>query len=88
MGIEPTSLAWKAKVLPLNYARIFSSGREDRIWTCDLLVPNQALYQAKLLPAVCKVKSEVFTLVYYSIVFFRTQAFFKQKNKKRGCPKT
>ena len=22
-GIEPPSLAWKAKVLPLNYARIF-----------------------------------------------------------------
>ena len=22
MGIEPTLLAWKAKVLPLNYARI------------------------------------------------------------------
>lgn len=28
----------------------FINGREDRIRTCDLLVPNQALYQAKLLP--------------------------------------
>ena len=27
------------------------SGRGDRIRTCDLLVPNQALYQAKLHPA-------------------------------------
>ena len=26
------------------------SGRGDRIRTCDLLVPNQALYQAKLHP--------------------------------------
>ncbi len=26
------------------------SGRGDRILTCDLLVPNQALYQAKLHP--------------------------------------
>ena len=26
------------------------SGRGDRIRTCDLLVPNQALYQAKLRP--------------------------------------
>src|SRR5688500_6575908 len=27
------------------------NGRGDRIRTCDLLVPNQALYQAKLHPA-------------------------------------
>ena len=25
-------------------------GREDRIWTCDPLVPNQVLYQAEPLP--------------------------------------
>ena len=30
MGIEPTSLAWKAKVLPLNYTRNkFHSGGEE-----------------------------------------------------------
>ena len=27
------------------------TGREDRIRTCDPLVPNQVLYQAELLPA-------------------------------------
>ena len=47
MGIEPTYLAWKASVLPLNYTRksLFSivANRGDRIRTCDLLVPNQAL---------------------------------------------
>ena len=43
MGIEPTYLAWKASVLPLNYTRIVSISRGDRIRTCDLLVPNQAL---------------------------------------------
>ena len=45
MGIEPTYPAWKAGVLPLNYTRILVSGlnRGDRIRTCDLLVPNQAL---------------------------------------------
>ena len=42
MGIEPTYLAWKAGVLPLNYTRI-SYSRGDRIRTCGLLVPNQAL---------------------------------------------
>ena len=41
MGIEPTYLAWKASVLPLNYTRIPHRG--DRIRTCDFLVPNQAL---------------------------------------------
>ena len=40
MGIEPTYPAWKAGVLPLNYTRKY---RGDRIRTCDLLVPNQAL---------------------------------------------
>ena len=47
MGIEPTYLAWKASVLPLNYTRIsfvsFFTSRGDRIRTCGLLVPNQAL---------------------------------------------
>ena len=28
------------------------SSREDRIRTCDTLVPNQVLYQAELLPVV------------------------------------
>ena len=41
MGIEPTYPAWKAGVLPLNYTRTVHRG--DRIRTCDLLVPNQAL---------------------------------------------
>ncbi len=59
MGIEPTTSAWKAEVLPLNYTRIIRlififkldiNGREDRIRTCDPLVPNQVLYQAELLP--------------------------------------
>jgi hypothetical protein len=51
MGIEPTTSAWKAEVLPLNYTRIFNShGREDRIRTCDPMVPNHVLYQAELLP--------------------------------------
>jgi hypothetical protein len=52
--IELSSSAWKAEVLPLNYTRNMEfkklSGREDRIRTCDPLVPNQVLYQAELLP--------------------------------------
>ena len=29
MGIEPTTLAWKARVLPLNYTRIFLKMAEE-----------------------------------------------------------
>ncbi len=47
MGIEPTYLAWKASVLPLNYTRknniYLDLHRGDRIRTCDPLVPNQVL---------------------------------------------
>ena len=52
MRIELTTSAWKAEVLPLNYTRVLYvfRGREDRIRTCDPLVPNQVLYQAELLP--------------------------------------
>ena len=28
----------------------FTNGRDDTIWTCDPLVPNQVLYQAELRP--------------------------------------
>ncbi len=55
MRIELTTSAWKAEVLPLNYTRIllfYKDGREDRIRTCDPLVPNQVLYQAELLPVI------------------------------------
>ena len=42
-GVEPASIAWKAMVLPMNYARV--CGRDDRIRTCDILLPKQARYQ-------------------------------------------
>ena len=34
MGIEPTSSAWKAEVLPLNYTRLFSAARTQRSTAC------------------------------------------------------
>ena len=33
--------------------------REDRIRTCDTLVPNQVLYQAELLPDMLLVKRKL-----------------------------
>ncbi len=31
MGIEPTSSAWKAEVLPLNYTRLLKKNTFDRV---------------------------------------------------------
>ena len=56
MGIEPTTSAWKAEVLPLNYTRNHSDflqyliGRSGRIRTCDPLLPRQVLYQTEPRP--------------------------------------
>ena len=44
MGIEPTTSAWKAEVLPLNYTRILESG-SGRNRTADTLIFSQMLYQ-------------------------------------------
>ncbi len=35
------------------FINIFVSSRENRIRTCDPLVPNQVLYQAELFPVIC-----------------------------------
>ncbi len=37
---------------------VISTNREDRIRTCDPLVPNQVLYQAELLPVYKKIKMQ------------------------------
>ena len=42
---DPFSRTWV-------YLRLNIDGREDRIRTCDPLVPNQVLYQAELLPGL------------------------------------
>lgn len=48
VGFEPTTpRVWTESSNQLRYT---ANGRDNRIWTCDLLVPNQALYQAKLHP--------------------------------------
>ena len=48
-GIEPVSLAWKAKVLPLNYSR-----------TKQIHKPWRQNFQAGLIP-VCDLKQCAFT---------------------------
>ena len=50
VGLEPTTYrVWTDRSSQLSYlARI--NGRDDRIRTCDTLIPNQVLYQAELHP--------------------------------------
>ena len=52
-GIEPsTSRVWTGRSSQLSYTAItiFIVNRENRIRTCDPLVPNQVLYQTELFP--------------------------------------
>ncbi len=46
MGIEPTSLAWKAKVLPLNYTRFLAGAYFRKLGLkADTSYPARALAQ-------------------------------------------
>ena len=47
-GIEPSSSAWKAEVLPLNYTRTIKFGAPDRSRTHNLLIRSQTLYPIEL----------------------------------------
>ena len=42
-GFEPATSPWQGDTPPLSHSRIYVFNRGDRIRTCDLLVPNQAL---------------------------------------------
>ena len=46
----PTDFKSVASAYSATPALIMKNGREDRIRTCDPLVPSQVLYQAELLP--------------------------------------
>ena len=45
-ALDPKSSASASSATPADFLK----SREDRIRTCDPLVPNQVLYQAELLP--------------------------------------
>ena len=40
----------QAIVIPLRYRRLPEFGRNDRIRTCDILVPHQVRYQLRHIP--------------------------------------
>ena len=49
MGIEPTYLAWKASVLPLNYTRKHLRSAQNRNRTSDTRIFSPLLYQLSYL---------------------------------------
>ena len=42
-------IAGKKKLI-VKISLIYKNGRDDRIWTCNPLVPNQVLYQVEPFP--------------------------------------
>ena len=81
MGIEPTTSAWKAEVLPLNYTRVHNAflidlpifiGRSGRIRTCDPLLPRQVLYQTEPRPEYEE---------YYNCLLIKSQVKISTHNK-------
>ena len=47
---------------------IFYNGREDRIWTCNHMVPNQVLYQVEPLPEILAHPTGVEPITSWSVV--------------------
>ena len=61
--------ACKAGALPAELRpQNLITGREDRIRTCDPLVPNQVLYQAELLPVYMARPAGVEPTTFWSVV--------------------
>ena len=49
-----TFRVWTGCSSQLSYPAVSLVGRDDRIWTCDPLIPNQVHYQAVLRPVYIK----------------------------------
>ena len=79
--------AWRSNCVLILFAfgegALFKSGRGDRIRTCDICVPNAALYQAELLPADCEVGGTLSDLS----IFGKSELtlFFREFDEERFC---
>ena len=62
-----------------------SNGREDRIWTCDPLVPNQVHYQAVLLPDTMARQTGVEPVTSWSVVKHSIQLSYWRIALKDGA---
>ena len=62
---------------------VFNNGRGDRIRTCDICVPNAALYQAELLPELLclAAKRKIHDLLSSASISFKIH-HFNSDNKK------
>ena len=58
---------------------IFHNGREDRIWTCNLSVPNRMLYQVEPLPDFMVRPRGVEPLTFWSVVKCSIQLSYERR---------
>ena len=82
MGIEPTYLAWKASVLPLNYTRILTAScllafcnAQNRNRTSDTRIFSPLLYQLSYLGLLETLTSQ--QLIFYIINNKLSSTFLK-----------
>ena len=79
MGIEPTYLAWKASVLPLNYTRtyiIFQASAQNRNRTSDTRIFSPLLYQLSYLGISTFPLASPATIIVYNIELYLSTPFF------------
>ena len=69
-GIEPLLLDLESNVLPLT---LMACGREDRIWTCGIYVPNVVFYQTELLPYLKWERNAPTIVIFLEVSFFPTK---------------
>ena len=71
MGIEPTYLAWKASVLPLNYTRIYDCVKVDSLYGTSYILQLDYMFVKKILS--CK-----------TILFFKKLSVRLFRNRIEG----
>ena len=78
MGIEPTYLAWKASVLPLNYTRIFicSWNAQNRNRTSDTRIFSPLLYQLSYL-GIAHSRTLFHNKMYLTRISYKCQEFLQ-----------
>ncbi len=75
-GIEPSTSCVQGRCSP-SWATGPWNGRKDRIRTCDLSVPNRALYQTKLLSVMARLKGFE-PLTFWSVVKRSVQLIYRR----------
>ena len=79
VGLEPTTFrVWTERSSQLSYLAIFNiNGRDDRIRTCDPLIPNQVHYQAVLHPEMAR-RAGIEPATFWFVVKYSIQLSYRR----------